>query len=40
MSSGWFVSRQGSDRLVEFGLVEVGVQQVEDHPDQASLEDP
>ena len=38
MSSGWFVSRQGSGRLAESGLVEVGVQQVEDHPDQAPLE--
>jgi hypothetical protein len=35
MSSGWFVSRQGSGKLVE-----VGVSQVEDHPDQAPLEDP
>jgi hypothetical protein len=40
LSSGWFVSRQGSGRVVEFGLVEIGVQQVEDHADEAPLEDP
>jgi hypothetical protein len=40
MSSGWFVSRQQSSRRVELSLVEIGLEQVEDHPDQAPLEDP
>jgi hypothetical protein len=40
MSSGWILGRRGSGRLAESGLVEVGEQQVEDHPDEAPLEDP
>jgi hypothetical protein len=40
MSSGWLVRGQGSGGLVELGLVEIGVQQVEDYPGQAPFEDP
>jgi hypothetical protein len=40
LSSGWFVGWQGSSRWGEFGLVEISMQQVEDHPDEAPLEDP
>jgi hypothetical protein len=40
MSSGCILSRQGGCRLVASGLVEVGVEQVDDHPGQAPLEDP